>query len=274
MFCYAKLYLSPEGTFEREKAETPTYRLWVFLFVGDLNLLLPTAPLCLFPVPNPISYFLNPDSICFQTLACNGIIDDMETIVRPKKKNRGWYARDKSKRDKVFSDFVEFMSLPDPEKCVFLGFQIDPKTGKYEKIANMLDFSKRYGVSSSTLSEWKKRPEFLDAVDIKRRSWGVDRVPNVLAALYNRCIRYGMAYDVETFLAFAGIDRKTVIKLQTERFSIDDLRSVIATLPADRQTKFYATIADIFGEANRINVDSEVAGDKPTLDLAEYQGQV
>lgn len=162
----------------------------------------------------------------------------------------------------IFLKFVEFMALPDPEKFEYMGIAIDPKTGKYPgRVPTQKQFALKSGVSNSTLSVWKASPEFQYLVDLKRKQWGTDKIPNVLAALYTRCLKYGMAYDIETYLAYyVGWTRTQVVKNVQDKFAADDLRSIIAQLPADKQKEAYAKIADIIGDAELERSNSQRTG--------------
>lgn len=164
---------------------------------------------------------------------------------------------------KVYHKFVEFYSLPDPEQAEFLSIPYNDKLKKFERPATLKEFAKAYGVHQDTLTNWKKRDDFIVAVDSKRREWGKDRTANVLSSLYRRCIKYGMSYDVETYLAFyEGWDKKKVIEASGTKFDMDDIRALIAPLPKDKQEKFYAVITQIITEAQSARGDSEVQGDQ------------
>ena len=168
------------------------------------------------------------------------------------------------------------MALSDPEKCEYMGIEVNPRTGKYDKVPTMIQFALKSGVSRETLSIWKHRPEFIYLVDLKRKQWGLDKVPNVLAALYTRCLKYGMAYDVETYLAyFAGWTRSQAVKGTVDKFAADDLRSIIAQLPIHKQKEAYARIADIIGEAELSRSSEEREGhitDGSTNNQIEVRG--
>lgn len=167
--------------------------------------------------------------------------------------------RDAVKKSEVFEQFIIFMSLPDPEKAGYMGLKPDIKTNKYDRIPTQGDFAIKFGVSKDTLSLWKKRNDFITRVDLKRKEWGIDKVPNVLAALYTRCIKYGMAYDVETYLAYyANWNRTQVIKTVGEKFDVDDLRALIAELPPTKQADAYAALATIITEADRRRGGAEI----------------
>lgn len=152
-------------------------------------------------------------------------------------------------KKQVFDDFVTFIASPDVEKAEMFEIQKDER-GRYRSIPNQNDFAKRYGVSKDTLSRWKGRRDFIEAVDLKRKQWGLDKVPNVLAALYARCVKYGMAYDVETYLAyFANWSRTQVLKHVQEKFDADDIRALLAPLPKEKQDEFFTTLTNILAEA-------------------------
>lgn len=162
----------------------------------------------------------------------------------------GGFGTGEIKKQEVFNKFVDFMALPDPDKARLFGVAFDEKKGRYESIPSQKDFALKYGVTENTLVLWKKRKDFQSAVDSKQQEWGLDTVPNVMASLYRRCIKYGISTDVELFLAFyKGWDRKQVIKHVHEKFDMDDVRALIAPLPQEMQDKFHATIAEIISAA-------------------------
>ncbi len=153
-------------------------------------------------------------------------------------------------KSEVYHKFVEFYSLPDPDKCDFLDIPFIEKLRKYESEPTLKAFAIKFGVHQDTLTNWKKREDFLSAVGARRSDWGKDKTGNVLAALYRRCVKYGMSYDVEMYLAyFEGWDKKQVIETSKEKFDMDDIRALIAPLPKEEREKFYAIITDIITKA-------------------------
>lgn len=156
----------------------------------------------------------------------------------------------------IYRTFVEFESLPDPDKAEMMGIPLikdGPDKGRYERIPTQGDFARKYGVHQNTLSNWKAKPEFINAVDAKRGNWGEDRLSNVMAALYRRCVRYGFASDVELYLAYyKQWDRKQVIKHITEKFADDDIRAILSVLPKEKQDEFYALLAGIISDAETL----------------------
>ena len=181
--------------------------------------------------------------------------DAMNDVENPRNddEGRGVY------KQEVFDAFVLFMSMPDPDKAKMFDVPFDEKKGRYEWIPKQVDFAKKYGVSQETLSGWKRRKDFVSAVDAKHRQWGLDTVPNVMAALYRRCLKYGISTDIELFLAYyQNWDRKQVIRHEHEKFDMNDVRALIAPLPKEKQEKFYALIDEIIGEARVSGTGSAV----------------
>lgn len=160
------------------------------------------------------------------------------------------YERRTLYKDDVFQKFVEFYAAPDPDKARMFDVPFDQSTQRYTFIPGQKDFAKKYGVSANTLTGWKRRSDFIGGVDSLQREWGVDVVPNVMASLYRRCIKYGMATDVELFLAYyKGWDRKQMAKAPSEKFDMDDIRALLAPLPQEKQDEFHSLIAQIIIEA-------------------------
>lgn len=162
----------------------------------------------------------------------------------------------------IFDAFVEFCASPDPDRAEMFGYKLDPLKNRYEKIPSQKDFAIKYGVSQDTLVDWKKREDFIIAVDIKQKQWGVDLTANVMASLYKRCLKYGISADVELFLAYyKNWDRKLVIKDSAERFTVDDLRSLISTLPKNKQDDFITYVSEVLAEAELRRGGETVSGD-------------
>lgn len=166
----------------------------------------------------------------------------------------------------AYRAFVEFYAMPDPDKAAMFDIPKDPKTGRYERTPTLGDFAKKYGVHRNTLTLWKQREDFVAAVDLKQKQWGLDLVPNVMASLYRRCVKYGISTDVELFLAYyKNWDRKQVIKHLTERFDMDDIRALLAPLPKEDQEKFYGILSEIIAKAEILGGSSQVSSDLPVI---------
>lgn len=61
-----------------------------------------------------------------------------------------------------------------------------------------LDFSKKYGIDTGTLTDWNKRLE-KDGLINDINSWARKLTPNVIFALYKNIIKSGRAYEVKAW---------------------------------------------------------------------------
>lgn len=174
----------------------------------------------------------------------------------------------------AFNEFVKFYALPDPDKAAMFNIPIDPKTGRYESIPNMGDFALKWGISRETLRLWKNRDDFQAQVSKSHKDWGKDKVGNVMASLYTRCMKYGLAYDVELFLAYYADWRKDKVEAKpVQQFGLDDIRALMSSLPPELQAKFYATITSILIQSDLYRSRTTAAGD-PALITSANQGPV
>lgn len=166
----------------------------------------------------------------------------------------------KPHKNALYLKFIEYSSLPDGEKADYLAIEKDPKTGHYKSKPTQKLFAAKFGLSEDTLSLWKKREGFAVAVDMKRKEWGLNLIPNVLASLYRRCVKYGMAYDVETFLSYyTGWSRTQKVDMGNTKFTMDDVRALIAPLPKADQEKYYAILTDIVTGTESRRISTEVS---------------
>jgi len=170
-----------------------------------------------------------------------GVTPGMELVVRP------------PDYEEIYNDFVKWYALPTYEKWEMLGVtekQLkDPQSPYYKRPPYQTDFANKYGVHINTLTNWKKRFDFPHRVEYERMEWGKDKTSDVLAALFNRIARYGMAGDVSLWLAYVeGWTPKQVVEYK-ERFANDDIRAIISVLPAEEQKLFYDTIANALQRA-------------------------
>lgn len=83
-----------------------------------------------------------------------------------------------------YSDFVAWTALPTELRV--------PKTQR--------ELAKKFGVGEDTLSEWKRRNGFWEGVTEKRKTWGRERTPDVMLALFKRIQRTGSAPEVRLWL--------------------------------------------------------------------------
>lgn len=155
-----------------------------------------------------------------------------------KTKNRGG-VRELYKKD-VYDRFVDWQALTSKER---------EKIG----IPFAQDFADKYGVKQSTLSNWKKRPEF---GELKRNAQVArlgDSTSDVLDGLKRRCIKYGMAYDIELYLLYVeGWDRKHILEILSEvKLGPEDIRTLIDGLEEGDQKRFYDTLTELITKAQK-----------------------
>lgn len=126
-------------------------------------------------------------------------------------------------------------------------------------LPTVTSFCEKYGINIDTTTDWKKRADFAQLKREAQIEWLGDATSDVLAGLKDRCVKYGMAYDVELYLLYVeGWDRKRVIELMGEvKLGNNDLRAVIDLLPEHKRTKFYGLLTELVAEAEAIrNVGS------------------
>jgi hypothetical protein len=76
------------------------------------------------------------------------------------------------------------------------------------------DFAKKYKVNPSTLSAWKKDNNFWNEVKNLTKTWGKDRTPDVILALYKKIIKDGGAAEVKLWLQYVdGWDEKSDVNV-------------------------------------------------------------
>lgn len=141
----------------------------------------------------------------------------------------------------VYARFIDWQAMTSDER-------------KKKDIPFGKDFAKKYGIREATLSDWKKRPEFLE---LKREAQILklgDETSDVLDGLKRRCVKYGMAYDVELFLLYVERwDRKHVLEILSEvKLGDNDIRTLVDGLPEDKQKKFYVTLTELIAEAKQV----------------------
>ena len=151
------------------------------------------------------------------------------------KTKRGEY---KPQKSEVYARFIKW-------------FALDTKEREEKGIKNLSAFARKYKVTNATLTAWQKRSDFLD---LKREEQVLKlqlATSDVLTGLKNRCIRYGMAYDVELFLLYVEKwDRKHVLEILTEvKLGDNDIRSLVDLLPENKQKVFYDTLTNLIAEA-------------------------
>lgn len=148
---------------------------------------------------------------------------------------RGPYKKD------IFKKFVEWSAMTDEEK-VSCG------------IPNARAFASKHKLHSSQLSRWTQRKDFNTLkFERMRESWS-EFVPEAFEALRKRIQRFGMARDVELWLAYTeGWDRKKAAEQRAPpSFTEDDIRNLLSFLPREEQIKFWQLIAKILLRAQEL----------------------
>ncbi|MBS3903827.1 MAG: hypothetical protein KGZ39_00690 [Simkania sp.] len=114
-------------------------------------------------------------------------------------------------------------------------------------------FAKKHSIHESQLSRWKQRSDFHALKMQTQRNKLRDLTPDVLAAFHKRCTKYGMASDIELWLALVEEwDKKKVIEQKPAlEFGPNDIRALIKNLPLDKQKLYYQTLARLIADATQ-----------------------
>lgn len=166
----------------------------------------------------------------------------METTNNVPSVNSGGDARndgnDSRRTGEVYNSFLEWVVLTTEEKQ-----KIGLPTAKA--------FAEKYKVHESQLSRWKARDDFNQAqAELQKFKCGL-MTADVLHGLYNRCVKYGMASDVELWLAYVERwDKKQILEHRQEiKLGSEDFRTLVDFLPVDEQKHFYNTLTDLIAKA-------------------------
>ncbi len=92
----------------------------------------------------------------------------------------------KLRHEDEFASFVVWVATPKELR--------DPKT--------QAELAQKFGVGQDTLSDWKKRDGFYEKVAKVRKSWGRDRTPDVIHALYRNIMKTGSVQGVKLWLQY------------------------------------------------------------------------
>ncbi len=165
------------------------------------------------------------------------------------KNNLGGYPKNTKKqihRKDTFNNFIEWSILTSKEKI-----ECDLITAKA--------FAKQHKITEAQLSKWKKRTEFYQLKQEKMMDKMKDCTPDVLNALRDRCIKYGMAHDIEFWLLYVeGWDRKhALLEMNKKKLTLapDDIRILVERLPKEKQKRFYDVITELIIEAQEAEFD-------------------
>ncbi len=89
------------------------------------------------------------------------------------------------------------------EYLAFIDWAATPSMKR--EITTMQEFAASIGVNNNTLTEWKKREGFAEAVrQARKRYFGGDMVGDVLMGLYKKCLKDGTAAEVKLLMQYVG----------------------------------------------------------------------
>ena len=93
----------------------------------------------------------------------------------------------------VYKEFILWMSIPGPLR----------------NLKTQGEFARKFTVRQATLSDWKQKNDFWEAVEGERNRWGKEKTSNVLASFYQRVMKKGRATDYKLwFQYFLGWNEK------------------------------------------------------------------
>ena len=106
-------------------------------------------------------------------------------------------------KNQTYETYVLWKSLPSflkgQPKVALEKFGIEEESlFELLSIKTQLEFSKKYSIDASTLSDWNKRLE-KDGLVTDINSWARKLTPNVIFALYKNIIKSGRAHEVKAW---------------------------------------------------------------------------
>ena len=79
------------------------------------------------------------------------------------------------------------------------------------------DFSKKYKVSEHTLSTWKKRDDFWEAVEVEWKAWGKEKTTNIMNKFYTTIMQQGESANFKLwFQYFLNWQEKQQMRIDSE----------------------------------------------------------
>lgn len=143
----------------------------------------------------------------------------------------------------VYDEFIVWFACPKAERKAALGAE------------TMIQFAEKHQVSERTLTNWKKRADFIPRVRDLRKTWGQERVGEVLDAVYKASVK-GNPLAQKLYLQYVDeFSEKTELELknQAPTFSVDDVRFIIEQLPEPLKSKHYGYIRELLDDATSVN---------------------
>lgn len=166
-------------------------------------------------------------------------------------------------KKEIYQLFIEFIASSGIERAEMFNVPmiINSKGVKqYEKIPSERDFAIKYGLSRRTTWLWKSTKGFGSSVNDIRLKKGSEKTPNVMEALYRRCLRFGMSNDVELWLQYyEGWSRLQRVEV-VQRFAPDDIGKVMKYLPKEKQQYWYEQLKVLFFDLREAGYSATGAG--------------
>jgi len=104
----------------------------------------------------------------------------------------------------------------DAEYRLFIQWVSTPLQEKDPSIRTQKEFAKHYNIDEGTLSDWKHRKGFWEAVQKQTKAWGRVRTPDLIAALYTQILssRKPTGRDVKIWLEYIE-DFMSKVRIET-----------------------------------------------------------
>lgn len=156
----------------------------------------------------------------------------------------------------IYTEFVLWTAMPWNEK---------EKLG----LETQNDFAEYYSVDITTLSRWKRRPDFEQRVDAILKMWATDKTPDVVHAIYRTAIKGNPMSQLLWLQYFKKFNPRadTTEELQRSGGGVGDLKHLVDQLPEQMREKHYGYIrellADISAFRNARDVESNDWHERP-----------
>lgn len=148
------------------------------------------------------------------------------------KKTRNLSAQQKTMLQ-IFEEYVLWFAMPSKAKEM-MGIETD------------LQFSAEFGVSNTSLSLWKDRPEFEAKVRQLRRKWAFEKTGQVIEGMYRAAVRGNDRSQKLWMQVFEGFTEKTeTVETKKVELTINDIRFLLDGFPVELRQKFYGYITEI-----------------------------
>jgi len=117
-------------------------------------------------------------------------------------------AKSKPSKDREFQTYIVWRSLPSfligkPKKLLAKFGITDPVAKEVLSIKTQSEFAKKYDIKDlGTLTDWNKRIEKDNLLIQVSRRWTMERLPDLVEALYQRILKTGDAKEARLWAEF------------------------------------------------------------------------